>query len=294
MSGEAKLAVARGGVAPARLWLWHATEILEKSGVASARLDAEVLLADALGTDRAGLYRDLGRPLGEADLERFFDGIRRRSRREPIQYIRGFQEFFSRPFAVDRRVFVPRPETEILVEAVLRWLEERPSSRVLDVGTGSGAIAITLALELEDTAVVGTDAASGAIEVARGNATRLGARVEFRCGDLFGPVAGERFDAVVSNPPYVPRGAIATLEPEVRDFEPRTALDGGPDGLEAIRRLVAGAPAVLEPGGLLAFEVGSGQASAAMEIAAAHGFFRTEVRPDLAGIERVVMAHLGD
>ncbi|MBI5443468.1 MAG: peptide chain release factor N(5)-glutamine methyltransferase, partial [Deltaproteobacteria bacterium] len=220
-----------------------AAEYLAKKGVPSARLEAEVLLAHALGVRRIELYLQFDKPLAEAEVDRFRDFTRRRARREPSAYITGVREFWSLELRVDPSVLVPRPETEVLVEATLARLDEGPRT-ILDVGTGSGAIALGLLSERPAWRAVGVDASAGALAVSAANAERLGlsARFEARSGDLFSAVAGERFDAVVSNPPYIPSRVIEGLEPEVSRYEPREALNGGPDGLEAIRRLVAGGP----------------------------------------------------
>lgn len=270
----------------------RAAALLSARGIASARLEAEVLLADALGTDRARVYLERSRVLAAALRERFAELVRRRADREPFQHLRGVQEFYSREFRVDSRVLIPRADTETLVERAIEALGAREAPRIVDVGTGSGVIAITLALELPRARAVAMDFCAAAIEVARENARRLGAldRVELRCGDLLEPVRGERFDLVVSNPPYVRSGDIAGLAVEVRDHEPRLALDGGPDGLAFYRRLAGTAPRVLSPAGSLLVEIGFGQAAAVVEIFAAAGFPSVEVFRDLAGVERVVRA----
>ena len=268
--------------------LRKATGFLRDRGVANPRLDAELLLADVLGVDRVGVYLSFERPLTEEELTLYRERIRRRGRREPLQHIRGRQEFFSREFRVDRTVLVPRPETETLVETALERIRGRPAARVLDVGTGCGAIAITLALEAPGSKVCAVDVSAEAVEVARDNAGRLGAGVDLRAGDLFEPFHGERFDLVVSNPPYVRTEAIAALEPEVRDFDPRAALDGGEDGLDFQRRLATNAGSALVEGGALVVEVGAGQARAVADLFASAGLVSIWTRSDLAGIERVV------
>jgi len=273
--------------------LEQAAALLAARGIDAARLEAEVLLADALGTDRAHLYSE--RTVPEPARTRFAASLDRRGRREPLQHIRGRQEFFSRDFAVDPRVLIPRSETEEVVDTVLRRLRrvERPS--ILDVGTGSGVIAVTLALELPGARVCATDVSAAALEVAKANAERLGVgdRIAFRRGDLALPFAGERFAAVVSNPPYVPSGELAMLAPEVRDHEPRVALDGGPDGLDAYRGLAACVADVLTERGELVAEIGFGQCAAVRDLFARTGATVVEVALDLSGIERVVVVRRG-
>jgi release factor glutamine methyltransferase len=245
---------------------------LTAAGCDTPRLDAEVLLAAAMGVDRAMLIAD---PLRGVEVEPFREYVRRRTQREPVAYILGTKDFRRLELEVDPRVLVPRPETEHVVEAALGLPD---GARVIDVGTGSGAIALALKDERPDLRVVATDVSRGALAVARANAARLGLDVEFVEGDLLEGVSGP-IDAVVSNPPYVRDGE--RLEPELA-YEPAEALYAGPTGLEVYRRLVpavAGVPFV-------AFEVGAGQA---LDVAALLGEFATEVVPDLAGIARVVV-----
>jgi release factor glutamine methyltransferase len=198
------------------------------------------------------------------------------------------QEFWSLPIAVDRRVLVPRPETELVVETALRLAPG--ARRVLDVGTGSGAVAAALARELPGACVVASDHSAEALAVARANLARLAPGVTLARATLADGFRGGAFDLVVANLPYVPTGALAGLAPEVRDWEPRAALDGGPDGLDLVRVLVATAPAVLAIGGWLVLEVGVGQAEAVAAAAVRRGYGRIEVVPDAAGIDRVVAA----
>lgn len=263
---------------------------LREKGVEGARLDAELLLAHALGVPRLQLYLQFEKPLEEAEVSAYRELVRRRARREPAAYLTGVKEFWSLPLRVDPRVLVPRPETERLVEAAL----ERASAeegRLLDLGTGSGAIALAFLSERRGWSAVGVDASAGALEVAAANAGALGLaeRFEARLGDLFAPASGERFDLVVSNPPYVPRGDLDGLEPEVARFEPRAALDGGPDGLDVLRRIADRAPAHLAPGGWLALEFGIGQAEAVRELLAAAGLAEIAILDDYAGIPRVAV-----
>jgi release factor glutamine methyltransferase len=261
---------------PAREALDSALVALRAAGVETPRLDGELLLAHALGVDRAALVtRDL--ELSGAAARWFRDAIRRRTvEREPVAYLVGTKAFRRLELAVDPRVLVPRPETEVLVEAALEGLPQ--GARVVDVGTGSGAVALALKDERPDLDVTATDLSEDALTVARANAERLGLDVVFTRADLVPP--GD-WDGVVSNPPYVAEGT--PLPPEVRT-EPRLALYGGSDGLAVLRRLVA------RPLPFLAVEVGEGQAPAVAALAREAGFAETELRRDLAGIERVVVA----
>ncbi|HTN22711.1 MAG TPA: peptide chain release factor N(5)-glutamine methyltransferase [Solirubrobacteraceae bacterium] len=271
------------GGATVREALDSAVIAIAAAGSASPRLDAELLLADALGIDRAALVTDSRREVTGTAVRAFQDAVRRRSAgREPVAYILGRRSFRYLELEVDARVLVPRPETELLVEVGLELPE---GARVADVGTGSGAIALALKHERPDLDVVATDASIHALAVARGNASRLGLDVEFVHGDL---LAGLRhFDAVLSNPPYVAEGERATLAPEITRHEPPGALFAGADGLDVIRRLVPAAAAA--GAALLAIEVGAGQAGRVTTLMGAAGFTRVAVRRDLAGIERVVV-----
>jgi release factor glutamine methyltransferase len=258
-----------------------AADGLAAAGVDDPRLDAELLLCEATGWDRAHLAANPEAEIAPAAARRFGETVRRRLRREPVAYILGRRGFRQIELTVDPRVLIPRPETELLVELAL----ELEPSRVLDVGTGSGAIALALADELPDCAVTATDTSSAALEVARANAECLGLaeRVEFAEGTL-PPEPGE-FDLVLANLPYVSEAEWGGLEPEVTEWEPREALLAGPDGLDAVRALLVEPPAM----GCLALEVGAGQAGAVGGLMREAGFSEVELRRDLAGIERVVV-----
>lgn len=269
---------------------------LEGKGVAEARLDAEHLLADTLGMERLNLYLDFDRPLTPGELARFKPRLLDRARRRPLQYILGRVPFRALELAVDSSVLIPRPETEELVGAVLARMGVDGAARrsALDIGTGSGAIALSLAAEGDFGRIVATDTSEAALDVARRNArsNALEGRVEFRQGDLLLPVAdGERFDVVVSNPPYVSGEEFEALPPEVRLYEPREGLVAGEGGIAVLTRLIRGAHRVLAPGGLLAVEVGAGQAGSVSEsIRHGGGYAPPEVVRDLAGVERIVLA----
>jgi release factor glutamine methyltransferase len=253
---------------------------LTAAGCETPRLDAEVLLAAAMGVDRAALIADPGRGLEPAAARAFQDAARRRTQREPVAYILGRKGFRRIELEVDPRVLIPRPETEHVVEAALGLPR---GARVVDVGTGSGAIALALADERPDLRVVATDASADALAVARSNAARLGLEVEFVEGDLLDAVSGP-VDAVVSNPPYVRAGE--TLPPEIARYEPAGALFAGPDGLDVLRRLVPAAAAA--GASFAAFEVGAGQAGDVAALLRGAGFTSVDTIRDLAGTERVV------
>jgi len=278
-----------------RIMRWSG-EYLEGKGVERGRLDAEHLLAHALGVPRLQLYLQFDRPLEPEELDSFRPLLRRRAEREPLQYILGRAAFRELDLRVDRRVLVPRPETEILVDEVLSWARADGGAALtaVDVGTGSGAIALSLLEEGPFARVVATDASEDALAVAALNAEETGhqARIELRRGSLFEPLRGdERFDVVVSNPPYVAEAEAATLEPEVGVWEPAGALFGGPDGLSVLRAIVTGAAPFLRGGGLLALEVGASQAGQVVAaVEAAGGYDDVRVRRDLAGRQRVVTA----
>lgn len=266
---------------------------LAAAGVGSAALDALVLLEHAAGLGRAAVLARGREALDGAAAAAYERLLGERERRVPLAYVTGEREFWSLRLRVDRRVLVPRPETETLVESALELL--RPGARFADVGTGSGAVAVALARELGPGAYVATDRSAGALSVARANAEAHGVArsIEFLEGDLLAPLAGrpQALDGIVSNLPYIPTAEVAGLEPEVRDHEPRAALDGGADGLEVIGRLVGAAPALLRRGGWLLLEIGSGQAGAVGRLLARSGAFdQVTTRRDLAGVERVVGA----
>jgi release factor glutamine methyltransferase len=262
-------------------------------GIPSARLDAELLVGAALGLARVKLYLDLDRPLSPDELARARAAVVRRRKREPVAYILGEREFYRRSYEVTPAVLIPRPDTETLIERALELLPAGSAARVLDLCTGSGAIAITLAAERPELHVTATDLSAAALEVASRNAVRHGvdARCEFRQGDLFAPLAAAaRFELIVANPPYIPELEIETLQPEIR-HEPRLALASGPDGLSHLQRLCTSVLTFLAPGGASLFEVGQGQAPQVRSWLEAAGLNEVTTRKDLGGIERVVEAH---
>jgi len=267
------------------------TEHFERQGVDSPRLTAEVLLAHALQLDRVGLYLDLERPLEKAERVEYRSLVQRRSTGDPTQYLTGNREFYGRSFQVDPRVMIPRPETELLVERVLRELPPERPCRVLDLCTGSGCIAITIAAERPCASVWATDLSAGACEVARLNTESLqvASRVAVLEGNLFGPLPGDTtFDAIVSNPPYVPSTEIEQLSPEVRR-EPKGALDGGRDGLALVGPIIAEAPGWLKPEGLLAMEIGEGQGDPVLSLLRGAGYIDAQIEKDLARQDRFAL-----
>lgn len=277
---------------------WSSAWLAER-GVERARLDVELMLADALDVERLRLYLEFDRPLVESELAAFRSRLRRRAAREPLQYVLGHTGFRQLRLRTDARALIPRPETEELAGAVLEWAAAQKALHpltALDVGTGTGAIALSLALEGPFRSVVATDLSPDALELARENASRVprreGVEVEFRAGPVFAPVGeGERFHVVVSNPPYVSEADWTGLQPEVRDWEPKLALTSGQEGCELLHALVDGAADHLVPGGLLALEVGVEQAGPLQDRIRAGGRF-TDVRvlKDLSGRDRMVLA----
>ena len=268
-----------------------ATDDFRARGIENPRLDAEVLVAFALGIDRTRVIIEAMRPLEPAELSLLRDLVKRRRSREPIAYLRGEREFYGRTFHVDPRVLIPRPDTEALVEVALaRTTHVSLSMRQLDLCTGSGCVAITMARQRPTADVLASDLSADALAVARENAYRLGAyNVAFVESDLFASIpAGSRFDVITANPPYIASGDMPGLMPDVRDFEPRLALDGGPDGLELVRRIIEGAPAFLDEGGVLAMEIGAGEAPATRALFESHGYRDVAVERDYGKIERVV------
>jgi len=286
-----------------RLWtvmdlIRTTAEYLAKKGVESARLDAELLLAGILGVRRLDLYLQFDRPVEPAELAEYRSRVRRRAAREPLQYIEGATAFRHLTLAVDGRVLVPRPETEVLVSEVLAWARGRSGLVGVDVGTGSGAIALALVTEGPFARMVATDLSAAALEVAGANVARVGVedRIELRSGDLLAPLPeGEVFDVVVSNPPYIGREERAALSPEVGEWEPEMALFAEEGGLAVYRRLVEEAPAHGRPGGLLAVEVGWTQAARVADMMRETGRYGDiRIRKDLAGRERFVLAEFID
>ena len=264
------------------------TAHLERNGSPTARLDAELLLGHALDLGRVELYTGFERPLNDDELAACRELIARRARREPVAYILGRWGFRGLSLDVDPRVLVPRPETELVVDRCLALLDGVPGPSILDIGTGSGAIALSLASELDAAEVCACDVSDGALEVARANGARLGVAVEWVQSDLVAALDGRRFQLVVSNPPYVAASEMEGLEAEVRDWEPRGATVGGDTGLEVIERLVAAAPGTLAPSGALVLGGGAAPGGGAGPRRAPARLGGGPPAPPHAGIERIV------
>ena len=262
------------------------TGYLAEKGVENARREAEWLLCEATGLDRVGLYLNFDKPMSDDELAAYRALVTRRGKREPLQHILGSQEFDGLSFLVTPAVLIPRHDTETLLEQALQHAPHPHS--ILDIGTGSGCIAIALARHLPEAAISAVDISTEALGVARSNAETHGVAVEFLHGSFFEPVAGRRFDLIVSNPPYITSADLLALQPEVRDHEPILALDGGPDGLTAYCAIVSQAAAHLEPNGWLLMEVGAGQAADVAALLAQAGFGGIITASDPGGIERVV------
>lgn len=286
------MAEVAAAVAPVREALAAAIDALAAAGVEDPRLDAELLLVEATGRERAALVADPQAGVSAPAARAFGEMVRRRLRHEPVAYILGRKGFRRIELAVDRRVLVPRPETELLVETAVALVRRRGlrEPRLADVGTGSGCIAVALAAELPEARLWAGDVSAAALTVSCRNAQRLGVapRIRFAAGDLLEPLRpGAPFDVICSNPPYV--CDEASLPPELA-FEPAEALFAGADGLDVIRRLVAEAPGWLARGGALLIEIGQGQADAARALALAAGFAPVEIRDDYAAIPRLLVA----
>jgi len=268
--------------------LTAATGYLDKHGVESARLNAEHLLAHVLGMKRLELYMAFDRPLSDAERAPLRDLIRERGNGKPLQHLLGTAEFFGRSFLCDARALVPRPETEQLVELA----QETPASSILDVGTGSGVIALTLALERPQSSVTAVDISSDALALAQANAERLEVKnISFRMSDLLSAVEGE-FDMIVANLPYISVAEMADLQREVK-FDPALALEGGPEGLFLIEKLIATAPGYLRAGGILVLEIGHDQAARVADLFRSHNYRDIRIAKDYQGVERFVQAIYG-
>jgi release factor glutamine methyltransferase len=271
------------------------TAYLDKKGVAQPRLSVEHLLADILGKKRIELYLAFDRSLSEQELEPLREKVRRRAEGEPLQHLLGHWDFFGRTFKTDRRALIPRPETELLVETLLKEFDGRGNSanRLVDVGTGSGILAITFALERPQFEILAVDLAEDALSLAQENAECLGVadRIVFRRSDLLDQMEGP-FDWIVANLPYVPTADLNALQREV-EFDPALALDGGKDGLTIIKRLIESVPGKIASKGTIALEVGQGQAQRVRGFLTDQNFRDISIRKDYQGVERLLIARYG-
>jgi release factor glutamine methyltransferase len=275
---------------------WTAGHFRERQ-LDAPRVCAEMLLSHVIGCDRMRLYMEVDRPASAAELAQLRELVTRATKHEPVQYLVGHAWFFSRRFEVDRSTLIPRPATEALVERILTLLRQREvtAPRVLDLATGSGCIAVSVAAQLPAATVVATDLVPAAIELATRNATTHGVadRIEFRVGSLWEPIlADERFDVIAANPPYISDAEWAEVPPNVKSWEPASALRGGPDGLELVRPIVAGARAHLSPGGVLLIEIAASQETGSLRIAREAGFEGPSVIKDFEGLPRVLVAEV--
>lgn len=268
--------------------LRYAEAVLQEAQIAEAAADAWILFEYVTGIDRTHYFLRSGEECPRGMAGRCEELLKKRAGHVPVQYITGVQEFMGLPFLVEPCVLIPRQDTELLVLEAERRIA--PGARVLDLCTGSGCIAVSLKKRMQID-MLASDLSDGALAVARKNAQKLGADVSFAKSDLFAQIQG-RFDCIVSNPPYIARGEIDGLMPEVRAHEPRMALDGGEDGLDFYRRIICEAGAFLKPGGWLLFEIGADQGQAAAQLFAAAGFCEIEVQKDLAGLDRVAGGRL--
>ncbi|MBM6762000.1 peptide chain release factor N(5)-glutamine methyltransferase [Megamonas hypermegale] len=264
----------------------------KSKNIQSARLDAEVLLSHVLRQERIYLYVHFDEPMEQNELSKFREYVKKRAQHVPIAYIIGEREFMGLPFKVTKDTLIPRPDTEILVENVLNNVDKDKEIEIVDIGTGSGAIILSLLVNLPKAQGKTVDISSKAIEVAKENAVNLQVndRCEFFVGDLFAPLNGNKFDVIVSNPPYIPQKDIATLEDDIKEYEPVSALTDGGDGLSYYRRLLSEGKAYIKENGFIALEIGIYQSEDVKQIAMDNGWKNIKIIKDYAGIDRVVLA----
>jgi release factor glutamine methyltransferase len=270
------------------------TAYFGKKGVEQPRLSIEHLLADSLGKKRIELYLEFDRSLSALELEPLREKVRRRAEGEPLQHLLGHWDFYGRTFKTDKRALIPRPETELLVDTLLKEVTKgEPSTRLVDVGTGSGVLAITLALERPELEVFALDLSEEALALARENAERLGVldRVAFRRSDLLEGIEGP-FHWVVANLPYIPTSDLNGLQREVK-YDPGLALDGGKDGLTIIKRLIESVPGKIASNGMIALEIGQGQSQRVLGFLAEHNYRDISIKKDYQGVERLLIARYG-
>jgi release factor glutamine methyltransferase len=277
----------------------QAVEKLRLAGIDRPRTNTELLLGAVLNKSKADLYLNKDRILTSDEIEKFNHYLKERIVHKPVQYIIGTVEFFGLEFKVDERVLIPRPETETLVEVIIEQLKDKENSKIIDLGTGSGAIAVSLAKNLKEAFVYATDVSKDALNVAKENAIRNNVenQIEFVCGDLFEPLKNKnlegQIDCVVSNPPYVSKEELESLPKEIKDYEPEVALASEEEGVFFHKRIVEGSFDFLKEGGMLALEVGLGQARKVAELIQNHlAFKNAEIKKDMGGIERIVVAYI--
>ncbi len=266
------------------------SDYLSKHDCQTPRLDAEILLAYVLNTQRLNLYMNLDYPLEQDQLREYRRLIGLRGQRIPVAYLIGRKEFYTKDFMIDRNVLVPRPETEFLVDQAIRIGQDYAAPQILDLGTGSGIIAISIALALPTAKILAADISPAALEIAKKNAEQLDViqRLSFLRSDMFTHFPPKRFDVICSNPPYIPTDDLDKLEKEI-EFEPKEALDGGPDGLKYHRELIQNSPSFLASRGSLIVEIGSDQAEQVETLAKGRGFIHVKTVQDYAGKDRVVI-----
>ncbi len=274
--------------------LKNATEILQQSGIAEPRREANSLLIFALKKDQTFLIAHNDYELSGDEQVKFQSFLQRRASREPLQYIRGEQEFYGLDFMLTPDVLIPRPETEIVVENAIEILRELENPRFCEIGVGSGCISISILHEVENASAVGIDVSIKAFEIAKINAEkhRVSGRFDLKLSDVFASLDEEKFDLIVSNPPYIPPQDIENLQPEVREFEPLNALTDGKDGLSIIEKIITDAPKFLKPNGMLLMEIGFGQADEVKEMFDIEIWQNVEMLPDLQRIARTVKARI--
>ena len=277
-----------------KITLQKAMAVLNENDIEDARLDAEILLAHVLQVNRIFIYTNFDFELNDEQSAEYEKLIKRRAAHEPTAYIIGHREFMQLDFVVNCSVLIPRPDTEILVEAAVNRLKPMKGNlHIADIGTGSGAICISILNLLENVFADAVDISVNAVETAKINAKHLNVfnRINFFVGDLLEPIKSNKYNAIVSNPPYIPNDVIDTLDKDVAEYEPRQALDGGRDGLNFYRRLVKEAPALIVGGGFLVFEIGINQAADITKLIENSGYFKKiEILKDLSNIERVIIA----
>lgn len=270
-------------------------ELLRENHIQNPILDAQLILANLLKVDKLYIMTNIDQKISQDIEKNFINDILKRTKNMPLQYIVGLQEFMGLTFNVNSNVLIPRPDTEILVEEVIKKIKPEKNYDILDIGTGSGCISISLAKFIENCQIFSVDISSEALKIAKDNAklNDVEDKIVFLNGDIFEPfISGEKFDIMVSNPPYIETDVIETLDANVRDYEPRLALDGGIDGMDYYRRIINQADKYLNSNGLIFFEIGFKQANSTINLLKENGFADINIAKDLAGLDRVISARL--